>query len=345
MRQDGVYGPYRHRNKWRLCVREGGAENFFSYGSEEEAQRVKRAYARKLATKAGQTVGEALTEYEKHLQAKGNKPGSVATTLARLRRFFADLDNPIRALTPKGVAALYGDLVGEQKPDTHRNTLAEARTFFRWAVKRGIVPADLTIDLQGQGRRSRGKDQLRIDEARLWMARALELAGQGEAGAVAALVSLLMGLRAGEIVAREVRDLDDRGRILWIPDSKTSAGRRVVEVPAVLRPHLLALTEGKGREAPLFGSHWRDWPREWVQRICRMVSVPVVTAHGMRGLHASLATAAGVSGHAVAASLGHESPAVTMAHYADRSSQAAAQVRQVTDRLAGHERKTGNPDD
>jgi hypothetical protein len=52
------------------------------------------------------------------------------------------------------------------------------------------------------------------------------MAGQGESGTVAALVSLLMGMRASEITTRVARDLDDGGRLLWIPDAKTEAGKR-----------------------------------------------------------------------------------------------------------------------
>lgn len=47
--------------------------------------------------------------------------------------------------------------------------------------------------------------------------------------------------------------------------------------------------EGKPPEAELFGEHWRDWVRKWVQRICEAAGVPVVTAHGMRGFHSTLA--------------------------------------------------------
>ena len=70
------------------------------------------------------------------------------------------------------------------------------------------------------------------------------LAEQGDAGALGAMVTLLLGLRAGEVVSRIVRDLDNGGRLLWIPSSKTEAGRRTLEVPEVLQPHLQALAEG-----------------------------------------------------------------------------------------------------
>ena len=111
---------------------------------------------------------------------------------------------------------------------------------------------------------------------------------------------------------RVVRDVDDDGKLLWIPDSKTKAGRRTQEVPEVLQPYLLGLVAGREPEALLFGAHWRDWPKAWVKRICKAAKVPVVTAHGMRGLHSTLATDRGISAHAVAAALGHESPTTTM---------------------------------
>ena len=162
-------------------------------------------------------------------------------------------------------------------------------------------------EVEGVGKRKHGKSQLRVDEARRWLVKAMALADEGEAGAVAALLALVMGMRANEIVSRVVRDLDDDGKLLWIPDSKTEAGRRTLQVPELLRPFLKELAEGKSPEAKLFGHHWRDWVRKWVKRICEAAGVPMVTAHGMRGLHSTLAVENGVSAHVVAASLGHES--------------------------------------
>ena len=75
-------------------------------------------------------------------------------------------------------------------------------------------------------------------------------------------------------------------------------------MPELLRPLLKGLAEGKSPEAKLFGHHWRDWVRKWVKRICEAAGVPKVTAHGMRGLHSTLAVENGVSAHVVAASLG-----------------------------------------
>jgi integrase len=102
-----------------------------------------------------------------------------------------------------------------------------------------------------------------------------------------------------------------------------------------LRPNLQRLVEGKRPEDPIFGNQWRDWPRKWVGRSCREVRVPVVTAHGMRGLHSTLAVEHGVSAHVVAASLGHESITTTMQCYAKPEAAAAAKQRRVLTVLEG----------
>jgi integrase len=219
--------------------------------------------------------------------------------------------------------------------DSHRNILAEARTFLKWCTGKGYVRANPLEGVQGTGRRRHGKPQLRIDEARKWQGKALQLADEGEAGAVGALVTLVMGLRAGEVVSRVVRDLDDGGQLLWIPDSKTEAGKRTLQVPAVLRSYLLALAEGKKSEELLFGYHDRNWPRKWVARICKAAGVPRVTAHGMRGLHGTLAVETGISAHAVAAALGHESVTTTLQSYAKAGAGASARQEKVLTVLAG----------
>lgn len=208
---------------------------------------------------------------------------------------------------------MYLNLAKAQSVDSHRNILSEARTFMKWCVKTKKWLATNPLDeIETVGKRKHGKPQLRIDEARRWMKVASQLAEQGDPGAIAAMTTLLLGLRAGEVVERVVRDLDDGGRLLWIPDSKTPAGKRRRQVPQLLQPHLLAMTEAKLPTAYLFGVHWRDWPRKQVHRICKLAKVPTVCAHSMRGLHSTLAIEAGTTSHVVAASLGHESPSITL---------------------------------
>ncbi len=221
---------------------------------------------------------------------------------------------------------------------SHRNMLAEAKTFLGWCLDQRFIGQNPLAAVKGVGKRRHGKPQLRIDEARKLRALCHELAAAGEDGPVAVLMGLLMGMRAGEIVSRTARDLDDGGRILWIPDSKTEAGKRTVEVPDELQPYLLARCEGKPHSALIFpakrrGKHWRDWVAEETRRLCKLADIPVVCAHSLRGFVATVAIQAGGAPHLVAAALGHVSPTTTLQSYALPGSAQHAQQRRALDRL------------
>ncbi len=331
-----VLGPYEHRRRFRLIVvGDGGEQVVESYETEAKARQVKRAILRRLAGEGVLTLEQALERYEKHLQIKGNKQRSIDTTRSRIAMLFGDTDVPMSNIDAGECEHAYGQLQAKVAVDTHRNVLAEAKTFGAWCVKQRIWAPSPLAGLEGVGKRRKGKKQLRIDEARRWLDKAIFYAERGEAGAVAAMTTLLMSLRAGEVVERVVRDLDDEGRLLWIDDAKTEAGKRKVKVPAVLQPYLRKLAVGNEPHALLFGKHWRDWPRKWVQRICREAGVPLVTAHGMRGLHATLAEEAGETPEAVARTLGHESTTTTHAHYTQASAADGARQRRVLKVLAG----------
>ncbi len=333
-----VLGPYPKRDKWRLVVRdERGAESFVSYATKEEAERVKLALIGEIRQRQPRTIADGIQAYELHLRdVKQNKPTSVRTTIIRLHTFFPDDELTLAEVTPRRVASMYLNLTRAQAVDSQRNILSEARTFLKWCVQtKKWLSTNPLSDIEGVGKRKHGKPQLRIDEARRWLAIAERLAHQGDTGAIAAMVTLLLGLRCSEVVERTVRDLDDGGRLLWIPASKTLAGRRTLEVPEILQPHLMALTEAKLPTALLFGQHWRDWPRKQVQRICKLARVPMVCAHSMRGLHSTLAIEAGTTSHVVAASLGHESPSTTLRSYVAPGTAQKADARRVLTTLKG----------
>jgi integrase len=321
-------------------VEGSGSRTARNFETEGEAIQVIRSLNREIRRADEKTIAEARDEYEMYLRdEKQNKERSYTATLWRLGIFFPDAEISLPALTPTKCASYYQALRFRETKygkrlavDSHRNILAEARTFLKWCTGRGYLRANPLDAVQGTGKRRHGKPQLRIDEARKLQAKALAFAEEGESGAVAALVTLVMGLRAGEVVSR---DLDDGGKLLWIPDSKTEAGKRTLQVPEMLREHLLALAEGKKSNELLFGYHDRNWPRKWVGRICKAAGVPRVTAHGMRGLHGTLAVETGLSAHAVAAALGHESVTTTLQSYAKAGAGAGARQEKVLTVLAG----------
>ncbi|HVY39533.1 MAG TPA: site-specific integrase [Polyangia bacterium] len=330
-----VHGPYRHHDRWRIKIveRRTGAVTHQSFSTEEEARAAVRCLRRRLAWETGVSVADALKDYEKHLALKGNKPRTVLTTMYRLRRFFGSVGKlAVVGLTPATGQRLYDDFTqGETKRgqtmsvDSARNTLAEAKTFLGWAVTKRWARANALAEVKGVGKRRRGKPQLTVDEARRWLAVGMEMAAK-EDGVVAALMALLMGMRASEIADRIVRNLDDEGRLLWITDAKTQAGIRRLRVPESLQPLLRRIAQGKQPTDRLFGARAnRQTVLRHVRRICKATGVPTVSPHGLRGTHASLAMTAGATGDLVASALGHESFTTTERHYAKPEAVAAAQ--------------------
>jgi len=249
-----------------VLVRDDGERLERLAATEREAQDLIARVARQIHVDCTpRTIKEAIVAYESYLREKGNKPNSRAATTFRLKNMFAAvLDSQIRSLTAHECGQLYEGIVGTRAVDTHRNTLSECKTFLAWCADQRWLRANPMEKVQGIGKRRRGKAQLRIDEARKWLGRAVERAKDGDAGAVAAMMTLLLGLRCSEVVSRVVRDLDDNGRLLWIPESKTEAGRRTLIVPDLVRPFLTSMARGKNSTDLLFGKHHRSWPRKWV---------------------------------------------------------------------------------
>jgi integrase len=224
-------------------------------------------------------------------------------------------------------------IVESQSVDTQHGILSAARGFFSWCVSEHLIKKEPTTGVKVEGRKATGKEQLRLDEARRFIATCLK--HSPAPGPTAAVAALLMGARASELVNRKVRDLDNEGSVLWITgELKTKKARRVLKVPELFRPHLLRLAQGKAPTDPLFGDLTRYGLDYWVKAMCREAKVPVVCTHSLRGLHATLAVEAGATPDLVTASLGHESFAISARHYVaagaiDNAHQAAA-VRALT---------------
>jgi integrase len=344
----GAFGPYPHGRRFRILLRGGdGAQSYHSFASEVEAEEFRDASNRQL-TETGRTVRAALAAFDEYQIGRGVKDGGRAVTCHRLKQFFAGYEHrELRRLTAAHGADLHRHLLrlrnrrDKTRPlaqTTQLNILAEARVFFAWAVKRGWLKASPLAAVEDRRRRSKGKPQLRIDEARAWNTVAMAEARTGSPGAIAALCTLLLGARASELTQRVVRDLDDEGRVLWIERAKTPKGNRKLEVSSELRPLLLKLAEGREPGELLFGVHTRNWPRQNVQRLCRVAKVPKVSAHAMRGLHSTLAMEAGATSHLVADALGHESPRTTVESYAAPGTREKASGRKVLKVLSGGKR-------
>lgn len=348
-RKRRFHGPYRHGKKWRVvAVGEDGTRGVRAFDDEDEAHRwIANATTATAKLAEVRTLELAVEAYHAAQDRRVTEGELRESTVERERyhlramlklKTHGRLD--LRRLDAKLAAKLYDERSGAV--DTHRNGLAVAKAFGEWCVARGWLKANPFTGIKGKGRRKRGKPQLKIDDARRFMTTCLELAPTDE-GAVLALAYLLLAARAGEVVLRKVRDLDDGGRLLVIPESKTAAGERRIEIPDVLAAHLTRLAKDRPRDAPLFvgARNWarpQDWAREQVERICKLAAVPRVTPHGLRGTAATIAREAGATSQLVAATLGHASSAITEAAYIDHGRAAIADRRMALHVLQGGRR-------
>ena len=236
-----ILGPYKERDGWRVIqVDATGKRESVLFETEAKADRYIEILHASLVREE-HTTETAFAAYTKYLKEKGNKQNSIDVTEWAIEQFFPSV-LPLQLLSAKRCAALYEDLRTRpskqtKKPlsaDTHRNVLSQVKSFLAWCVERGWLRENPCAKVKGIGkRRPRGKslgkqgNTLRVKEARAWYAKAVELADGGDEGATAALVAMLLGMRASEIVSRRVSDLDEdsaAGDLLWIPCSKTPAG-------------------------------------------------------------------------------------------------------------------------
>lgn len=326
-----VVGPYCERKRWRIVVIERGTRRSVFAPTEAEALKLKRQFEKEIAGPPLRTVGEAIEAFLTERMAAGDwRPVSERSARFKLFSFFAQVaDTDIGQITPRRAAALYKaatDVVTRHgRPasvTTHRAQLRDARRLFRWAVRKGLVASNPFAEVEGIGRKNVGKRQLRLDEARAFANTALRMwTEQRDPLALAAACALFMGLRASEVIHRNVRDLDAGGTLLVIESGKTKNATRSPKVPAVLRPLLLDLARGREPDELLFPGtrgQRRLVPALYkkVHQICRLAGVPIVCTHALRGCNATFAIEAGATCEAVARSLGHGSFEVTKRHYA-----------------------------
>jgi integrase len=351
-RRDRVNGPYRKGNRWRVVVVRRAGEtdrSVYSYATEAEATAAKAFLERKAAeNNQAHTVSSAVAAYLAALDGRVASGELKACTVERngyhlrsVLQLAKNGDRDLRVLTPALAARLYEERTGAV--DTHRNGLAVAKAFGAWCAVQAWVKANPFAAVKGKGRRKRGKEQLTRDESAILYAHCVGLA-DNDIGAVVTLAYQLLGVRASELLVRQVRDLDAGGTVLRVERTKSAKGDRDLAVPAVLQPHLLRLAAGRPALAPLIEaaqhrSHrFAGWAREQVRRMLKGAGIDRhVTPQGLRGTVGTIARELGNSAEMVATFLGH-TVEVSNRSYVDQARVAAAQQERALQVLQGGKR-------
>lgn len=193
---------------------------------------------------------------------------------------------------------------------TRHKALQALAGALRIAVESEIVGTNPATGVRIARDQPRERHYLRADELR-------QLAA--EAGPYAPMILLMgtTGLRIGEAIDLNVRDVDSVRRRIVVRRSKTRASR---EVP-VAQQVLDALALARPGASPLFtspGGHRlivRNWRGRVFDPAVERIGRPAMTPHDLRHTAASLTIAAGADVKAVQRMLGHASATMTLDLY------------------------------
>lgn len=283
-------GPYEHGAKFRIVLSpppSDGSSRYRVFDTRREAELYRDEFNLQTQTV---TVGQAVREYLDHLARFGgprkNEPlrkSSLDSVRHRLMGILAldQGDRPLASVTPREAQRLYDRRVATKSVDTHRGELVFVQVFFKWFCV-GIkewVSADPFAAVRPEGERTRGKDQLDIDNARRYLETCLE---ENSAESIAAAALLVLGVRVSELVDRTVADLNLNPVVLSIRASKTKAGARKLKVPDPIAAPLVRLCAGKAPGERIF-PFTRYALYHHVKRLCTAAGVPEVCPHGLRG--------------------------------------------------------------
>jgi integrase len=318
-------------------------------------------------------VQAAILEYRKRKQVteEGNQDNSVDENLRRLLSFFLlVLNAALVSLTPERCRLLYlgqyndhGKLVrhgavtkpkkgSERAVDdvsdgwedetraaaTHQNELKAAIAFLDWCVEEKFIPSNPAKGVKLTGKRGSGKTKLSGEETGIFIQAAMRLVEQGDIGALASLLALVLAMRAGEILGLVRRAIDMDFTVITVIRGKTKPSERSLELPMesevgrFLQACLRHLCEGLLRDQLVFpgergGRRLRTWLRQATHRICAAAGITVVTTHGLRATHLTLAEERGVTASAMVKQAGHSRQVQEKHYLASGSKERGAQVR------------------
>jgi integrase/recombinase XerC len=197
---------------------------------------------------------QALQRFDLHLRAERSlSPHTVRAYASDLRQFAALCGAKAPAkLRADDVRRFLAERHGHDAAASLGRKLAALRAFFRFLVREGVLEADPSAGIPAPRAKQRLPRPLAVDDCQVLMSPAEKGDGASEVRD-AAMAELLYGagLRVGELVALDVRDLDlTRGEVRVMGKG---GKERVVPLPAAARAALSAWLEPRRRRAGVHG--------------------------------------------------------------------------------------------
>jgi integrase len=346
-------GEPRHQRSRRVhdCTRAQARRAAFAFRQEVLAEgRVER--------QAPQTVAQFVATWLSTVVERDRRPGTLHGYRGCLARLLPHIGHlRLDRLRPLDIEQAYAALRPSYSSSTLRTTHMVLGTALRCAVRWGLIKQSPLDGVSAPSKDTREMQALSREEAIRFLAAAREHP-QG----TRLILALGLGMRAGEVVALQWRDIDLEAlarsqpctltiRRSYCPTARqygpTKTGRvRTVAVPEFVADQLRAEL---ARQAAR-----RDRDPEWnpdglvavvrtgnpapsylsrvTKSLCASLGLPPVRFHDLRHSLASLRLQDGENPKLVAAELGHE-PAMLLKVYAHVVGRAAAEGAERVDRL------------
>jgi len=301
-----------------------------------------------MSAPAAITLEDAIVEYQCHLRETGRKESTVREAWYRLGPLLKIVGEGDPFLEEVRRAHVEQRLEGMPSVATKKGTLARMAHFFDWAIKAKYLRVNPAKDVEVLGRVKKGKPTLTRMEARRFDSVLWDAIRDGnpwdQEAALAILVLLYCGLRVGELLRLQVRDLDldSIPAVVSVERSgKTQNALRDMEIPEELAVLLKPRIEGKEPNSWLWASGSDSGHREptWLLKrtvsFCKQAGVQRMTPQSLRATHARLSREAGVTSHVIASQLGHSNTRVTRESYIGQDVDERAKSRRALKVIKG----------
>jgi integrase len=272
-----------------------------------------QATARQPAIPGDPPLSELLADYADRHSKTLRSPETARYHALRIGRWCEGR----RASESRAVAAaIVQDMTGAYAPATINRSLGALKKALRMAWERGRVPVDYSGMIARLPENNARTTWLNLPDVQ-------KLAGHASPAVQAAIwISVLTGMRRGEVLALTPAMLDADTITLPAGATKTLRTRSVPIIPAV-RPWLAHVPLALNFEGLKSG----------FRRAREAAGMPQVTFHDLRRSCGTLLIQAGVSLHVVSRILGHSSTAVTEKVYAHLDVRQLREGLDALDRL------------
>jgi integrase/recombinase XerC len=181
----------------------------------------------------------AIQDFDVYLRVERNlSPHTRRAYLSDVRQLASGCERPVGEVSAADVRGWLAELHGRTSPATQGRKLASLRSFFRFLLRDGRVPQDPTVGLPAPKTPKRPPRPLAVDDCHVLVTAGPLRGDEQPAGEFRslrdrALAELLYGtgIRVGELVALDVRDIDLLGAQVRV----MGKGRKERVVPL---PHL-----------------------------------------------------------------------------------------------------------